>query len=528
MKKIIGAITAAICALCTISIQSPISDISVSALSWSDELSYGDYLKYQKFDRDEDGTYDYIEITDCDESATEIEIPGEIDGVKVTEISSYAFWYCENLTSVNIPNSVTSIGRGAFDETALLKNQTGVKYVDKWVVDCDEDVTTVEIKDGTRSIADYAFERCTNLTNINIPNSVTFIDEGAFYNCINLSDIEVAAENENYSSIDGVLFNKDKTDLIKCPVGNLRTEYTIPDNVTSIGYCAFYECKNLLNIIIPDSVTEMGILAFGRCDKLTNIKIPNGVTKISSELFEGCTSLANISVPENIVEIEGQPFGGTAFINAQKGIKYFGDWVVECDSDLTNAEIKPGTIGIADYAFSSCKNLEGVTIPDGVTKMGRCAFSWCENLTNITIPSSIMEIDAFTFASCKNLARVIIKNPECIIYDEKGTISNGYNSVDFVNYYYFDGTIYSYENSTAQAYAEKYGYKFEALEPENEIVSGDITGNGKIDLYDAIDICKYIMGMKTFTEEEMKIADFDGNGKVDLYDVIGIAKTLLG
>ena len=360
MKKIIGVITAIICAICTTGggVQPLISDISVSAETTSDELSYGDYLKYQKIDEDDDGTYDYIRITDCDESATEIEIPGEIDGLKVTVIGASAFSGCPNLASVNIPDGVTLIGSCAFDY-------------------------------------------CTSLVNISIPNSVTFIGNMAFEGCTSLTSIN------------------------------------IPNHITSIYLSTFYDCISLSNITIPDGVTNIGRCAFDNCTSLTSINIPNSVTNIDALAFESCI-----------------------------------------------------------------------------------------NLTNIIVPKSVTNINYGAFASCKNLESITIKNPKCVIYDDKATISN---ICDFDNdEISFNGTIYGYENSTAQAYAEKYGYKFEALEPENEIVSGDITGNGKIDLYDAIDICKYIMGMKTFTEEEMKIADFDGNGRVDLYDVIGIAKTLLG
>ncbi len=513
MKKIIGAITAAICALCTISIQSPISDISVSALSWSDELSYGNYLKYQKIDIDEDGTYDYIEIRDCDESATEIEIPGEIEGLKGTVISGFAFRSCDNLTSVKIPDTVTSISSGTFYGTKLLQNQTGVKYVDKWAVECDEDVTNVEIKEGTRGIADGLFSYCESLTSINIPDSVKII-----------------------------------------------------------GYGAFKNCTSLTSISIPDSVTEIDEFTFDGCTNLTSVDIPNSVTSIGSRAFKSCTNLKSITIPNSATDIGFMAFYDSGLIENQDGVEYVGEWLVGCDENVKNVEIKAGTKGIAEDvfyrhenltkitmpndlkiigggAFASCSNLENViisdsvteiryntfisceslknvTIPNSVTKIGYKAFAGCKNLTSIDIPDSVTSIDDYAFMGCTNLESITIENPECVIYDKKSTISN---ICDFANdKISFDGTIYGYENSTAQAYAEKYGYKFEALEPENEIVPGDITGNGKIDLYDAIDICKYIMGMKTFTEEEMKIADFDGNGKVDLYDVIGIAKTLLG
>ncbi|MCI7803681.1 MAG: leucine-rich repeat domain-containing protein, partial [Oscillospiraceae bacterium] len=196
-----------------------------------DGTAYGD-LYYTKVDSNSDGTYDYVEITDCDSSAVSVEIPAEIDGLPVTSIRYEAFADCKNLTSVTIPDSVTSIryrafsgckylesitipdsvtsiGYDAFSGTALLANQTGVKYADTWIVACDTDVTSVEIKDGTRGIAYYAFSDCTSLENITIPDSVTSIESYAFRSCASLVSI------------------------------------TIPDSVTSIESSAFYGCTSL-------------------------------------------------------------------------------------------------------------------------------------------------------------------------------------------------------------------------------------------------------------------------------------------
>lgn len=212
VKKVLRAAMAAVLCL-GIGDVKPMCDLTVSAVSYSDAINYGD-LTYQKFDEDEDGIYDYICITDCDESAVSVDIPAEIDGLPVKIIGDLAFEGCSNLesvtipygvtsiaygafvkcfslTSVTIPDSVTYIGDGAFFSTALFNNQTGIKYADKWVVDCNLDAITAEIKKGTKSIAEGAFYGCESLESVIIPDSVTSIGAAAFAYCSSLESVTI-------------------------------------------------------------------------------------------------------------------------------------------------------------------------------------------------------------------------------------------------------------------------------------------------------------------------------------------------
>ena len=251
-------------------------------------------------------------ITDCDESAKgAITIPSEIDGKPVTSIGFEAFRDCTGLTSITIPDSVTSIGIMAFRDCTGLTSITlsnSVTSIRDWAFWGCTGLTSITIPDSVTIIGIWAFLGCTGLTSITLGNSVTSIREGVFDGCTGLISINVASGNNYYSDNNGVLFNKEKTELIKYPAGKSQTSYTIPNSVTSIGYGAFYGCTDLTSITIPNSVTSIGTRAFYKCTGLTSITIPNGVTSIGDWAFWDCTGLTSITIPNSVTSIGDSAF----------------------------------------------------------------------------------------------------------------------------------------------------------------------------------------------------------------------------
>ena len=227
-------------------------------------------------------------------------------GNGVTSIGDDAFSCCYSLTSVTIPNSVTSIGESVFYECYSLTSVTipeSVTSIGEGTFAYCRSLTNAAIPDSVTSIGGMAFAYCESLTSVTIPESVTSIGEGAFEGCENLTEIKVDTNNKNYTSQDGVLFNKNKTELIQYPIGNERKTYDIPKGVTSIGDLAFVLCDSLPSITIPDSVTNIGDYAFGWCS-LISVTIPDSVTKIGNYAFAFCYSLTDIYILNKECNIE--------------------------------------------------------------------------------------------------------------------------------------------------------------------------------------------------------------------------------
>ncbi len=301
-------------------------------------------------------------------------------GNSVTSIGFAAFNNCSNLTSIVIPNSVTSIRR-AFDNCSSLTNVYYTGTIDEWVqitfVDDlsanplfyaknfyinDKLITEVNITTATK-INSYAFANYNSLTSVVIPDSVISIGTNAFRDCpIEKALVPAMAIEE---------IRNDKLKEITIISGEIKdyntfwqnkslTKVTIGDGVTSIGQLAFDGCSNLTDITIGNSVTSIGYEDFYRCESLERIVIPDSVTSIGYEAFRGCRNLTSVKIGNNVKSI--------------------------------------------DYsAFENCSNLTSVVIPDSVTSIGMGAFWGCDKLTSVTIGSGVTSMDSSVFAYCNNL-----------------------------------------------------------------------------------------------------------------------------
>ncbi|MCM1313917.1 MAG: leucine-rich repeat protein [Prevotella sp.] len=209
--------------------------------------------------------------------------------------------------------------------------------------------------------------------------------------------------------------------------------------------------------------------------------------------------------------------------------------ITKCDESATEVVIPDEIDGIkitsiGKRTFYNCKKLTSINIPDSVTSIGESAFHYCLSLTSIDIPDSVTSISDMAFKGCSSLTSITILNPECAICNDKDTITNGYfQDSNGYNYNDFKGTIYGYENSTAQAYAEKCGYKFESIgkAPEKITITGDLNGDNEFNLSDVVILQKYILGASDTEISDWKQADLNDDGVLDIFDLCLMKKKLI-
>ncbi len=306
-------------------------------------------------------------------------IPDMIEGLPVVSIGSDAFYNNNTITSVVIPVGVLSISMNAFSYCGAL--------------------TSVTLPNTVTFIGSAAFRGCSAVTSLFIPSSVTYISIFAFDFMYALAGFTVDADNPNYSSLDGVLFNKDQTTLLIFPGGQIAP-YAIPGSVTRIENYAFYRCISLTGVTLPNGLQSIGYGAFEDCDGLTSMTIPASVTSLQAGSFSDCNNLTAITVTE--------PNGS---YTSQDGVLFNDDLttLIQFPAGKSGFYTVPSTVTtISIVAFINADGLTGVTLPDGLTILGSGAFYSCGALLSINIPGGVAVIGPTTFTYCSSLATVIL------------------------------------------------------------------------------------------------------------------------
>ncbi len=261
----------------------------------------------------------------------------------------------------------------------------------------------------------------SSLTNVIIPASITNIGNAAFSFCSSLTSFEVDGANPDYSSPNGVLFDKLQTTLVEFPVA-IFGSYSISNNVTKIGDYAFYG-SSLGSVTIPQSVTNIGNHAFNSCYILSSVAIPSSVISIGTDAFSACTSMTGISVDaanpaysstngvlfdKPLSTLIQAPAGLDGSIDIPSGVVTIGiDAFYQC-FNLLSVAFPESLTSVGDHAFYQCTSLTNVALPDGVTNIATYAFASCSGITNLTLPKSLTTIGSYAFNSCYNLPTVSI------------------------------------------------------------------------------------------------------------------------
>ncbi len=301
-----------------------------------------------------------------------------------------------------------------------------VKWMDYWGYDKTSKVTSIQGISYKIWEPYYLISYPLYLRIINIPETVVSIKEGIFKpyydrytqyeewyyddsKVAELMEINVDPDNPNYASVDGVLYNKDKSVLIAYPPA--KTEFDIPASVTQIANYAFSGCRNLKSLVIPNSVTQIEAYAFEGCTNLENITIPESVSSVGNYAFKDCKSLVSIDLPDALTSIGDYAFSGCTALKSiviPNTVTQIGFHAFDGCENLENISIPESVASIGDYAFSGCSSLKSLTIPNTVTQIGSHAFDGCANLEAISIPESVASIGDYAFSGCTALKSMVI------------------------------------------------------------------------------------------------------------------------
>lgn len=593
-------------------------------------------------------SFEYVENDDGDititrfiGNETEVVIPSEIDGKRVTKIGKfYSLSYCEDVVTITIPKSVTEIDRGIFSGLkglqSILVDEENELYSSKDGVLFSKDETELicypasrigniyTVPDSVKIITSYAFSN-SKLTKINIGENVRDIGEWEYGNfevsvfdgCKELQEINLSPNNEYYSSQNGVLFNEEKTVLLVCPIQK-QGIYEIPSTVMEIDGRAFENCYNLTNIILPEDLEKIGYSAFGNCKQLTSIDIPKNVEfgGYAKEIFESCESLIAINVdinnqlysscegivlnkdqtellccpagktncllPDTVTEIGyGVLYGKLRTITLPKGFIEFDRSAFMYADNLTEIlidEENPNYTSVDGVVFDKeqtkliyCPRgkMGKYTVPNGITSIEDDAFDHCSGLTSISISHSVSNIGYVVFVGCNSLLDVNVDannanycSVDGVLFNKDMTeilcypggrtatsyrIPNGAENIVYPAFYNYENlttiivpnsvagelslgfvgdtkaenlTIVGVKGSSAEQYAEHYGFRFIEL---NE-VSGDTNGDGVADIADSLMISRYDAGLITLDDAKVAVSDVNNDGSADIADALKIAR----
>ena len=310
-----------------------------------------------------------------------------------TKIVGYAaFQFCQSLTSLVIPDNIIQLAQHALASCSALETVqlgSGFSQIEDYAFAWCESLESISLPSTIKEIEPYAFAYCSKLTSLSIPENVVRVSESAIDDCSSLTAIEVDPANPCLSSIDGILYNKQGTELLIYPKGIAAENFEVPDKTMAIAQGAFRTCRTLKSVTIPSSVKAIETAAFFDCTGLVSCELPEGLTVLQSSIFSFCKSLVSVNIPSSVTAI-----GQSAFRHCQS---------------LASITLPDELTSIAGSAFEGCSSLISVIIPSNVTFIGWHSFYDCPKLESVVIPAATQTIQEGAFSNCVSLASFIVE-----------------------------------------------------------------------------------------------------------------------
>ena len=402
-------------------------------------------------------------------------------------IGDYAFWGCESLKEISIPESIEFIGEqaffkcsslgiislpdkafeilsDAFDDTEYCNNQSNwtdnCLYIGNHLLDFNfSGSKEIKIREGTVSVMLPNFSEYSEYIPIYIPASVKKIFLLPQY----LKSIEVAYDNPYYSSSDGVLFDKQKTKLIKYLSYKNEVSYTVPESVKEIDSSAFAGCASLQKINLPEGLKKIGEGAFSNSG-ITSVVIPKSVESIPKDAFNCCEKLTSVKLPQGISKMEKGAFSGCASLESivlPDSIEYIAQHAFRDCEALKSIKIPEKVFQISYCCFFGCNSLEKVELPASLISINADAFNHCSSLTEITFPESVKRINDGAFHCCESLKSFTV--PESVDTIGSDAFGMTWSETDNETVKIPDFTLNCYENSAAYDYAVENGINYKII-----------------------------------------------------------------
>lgn len=408
--------------------------VGISVYASDDVFTYDDYG-------------DYYVITGYNgELSGNIVIPSTHNGLPVYEIGEYAFdgctgitgitvedgieviWdgafaNCTSLESVVIPDSVLSMEQGVFYNCPIKKLTTPFTGCDREmsgdygcisymfsdpVYASSSDSISIPVKEliltDETMIHNMEFYDCESLESIELNEGITYIGRNAFESCTSLKEIEFP-DSVTEIAVDSLY-----------DTAYYKEKFNWKDGILYCGKHIVDAEQTIVNPVIKEDTLTIGSYSFLACEEIREVVIPDSVKNINFRAFSGCTGLSNIVLGSNVDVIGRNAFDNTYYYNDssnwQDGLLYLGDWLINAQTDITKADIKDGTLYIADYAFSG-SGVQSVTMPDSIIRLGISVFAECSMLENVKLSANIREIPTETFYNCESLTEISV--PDSVV-----------------------------------------------------------------------------------------------------------------